>query len=171
MAKGSYLQVIINSSSTYTTEPIYQYDQCIYLQIVGLKNSKVTCHFAIAQSSVSVSQEPDSITNNECVIAIPNALTARSENIICYVYVENELSEFTITNWYLHDIDEENVTIRGVSPSGVSIMFARVTDETFAKDQKENTLLGNTLYITDTGKMYITDVNKSILQLGVVKEG
>lgn len=96
MAKGSYLQVIINSASTYTTEPIYQYDQGIYLQIIGLKNSKVTCHFAIAQSSVSVSQEPDSITNNECVIAIPDALTAKSENIICYVYVENELSEFTI---------------------------------------------------------------------------
>lgn len=73
---------------------------------------------------------------------------------------------FTITNWYLHDVDEENVTIRGLSPSGVSLMFARVTDDTFEADRTNGTLLGNTLYITDTGKMYMTNVNKEVLRLG-----
>lgn len=74
--------------------------------------------------------------------------------------------DFTVTNWYLHDIDEENVTIRGISPSAASIMIARVTDDTFAADRSGGTLLGNTLYITDTGKMYMTNVNKEVLQLG-----
>lgn len=73
---------------------------------------------------------------------------------------------FTVANWYLHDIDEENVTIRGISPSAASIMIARVTDDTFAADRSGGTLLGNTLYITDTGKMYMTNVNKEVVQLG-----
>lgn len=67
---------------------------------------------------------------------------------------------FTVTNWYLYDIDEENVTIRGVSPSSVSIRIARVTDDMYANDKLKGNLLSNTLYITNTGKMYITDVNK-----------
>lgn len=44
--------------------------------------------------------------------------------------------------------------------------IARVTDDTFAADRSGGTLLGNTLYITDTGKMYMTNVNKEVLQLG-----
>lgn len=96
MAKGSYLYVTVGHTSTYTTNPVYQYDRGIFLQISGLNANNVTFHFATSTSSISVSQEPQIVSENQWTVAIPDVLLSKSEDIICYVYVEDETSGFTV---------------------------------------------------------------------------
>lgn len=96
MAKGSYLHVTVGHTSTYTTDPVYQYDRGIFLQISGLNANNVTFHFATFTSSISVSQDPQIVSENQWTVAIPDVLLSKSEDIICYVYVEDETSGFTV---------------------------------------------------------------------------
>ena len=96
MAKGSYLHVTVGHTSTYTTDPVYQYDRGIFLQISGLNANNVTFHFATSTSSISVSQDPQIVSENQWTVAIPDVLLSKSEDIICYVYVEDETSGFTV---------------------------------------------------------------------------
>ena len=96
MSKGSYLHVTVGHTSTYTTDPVYQYDRGIFLQISGLNANNVTFHFATFTSSISVSQDPQIVSENQWTVAIPNVLLSKSEDIICYVYVEDETSGFTV---------------------------------------------------------------------------
>lgn len=96
MAKGSYLHVTVGHISTYTTDPVYQYDRGIFLQISGLNANNVTFHFATSTSSISISQDPQIVSENQWTVAIPDVLLSKSEDIICYVYVEDETSGFTV---------------------------------------------------------------------------
>ena len=96
MAKGSYLHVTVGHTSTYTTDPVYQYDRGIFLQISGLNANNVTFHFATSTSSISFSQDPKIVSENQWTVAIPDVLLSKSEDIICYVYVEDETSGFTV---------------------------------------------------------------------------
>ena len=57
---------------------------------------------------------------------------------------------------HLFEVNEENIVIRGEAPSNSFLQICRVTDKKLAKDKK---LVGNALYITDSGKMFITDFN------------
>lgn len=67
-----------------------------------------------------------------------------------------EYYKTSIRGMYLYDVNEENIVIRGEEPSNSFLQICRVTDEKLAKDKK---LIGNALYITDSGKMFITDFN------------
>lgn len=96
MAKGSYLCVTVGHASTYTTDPVYQYDRGIFLKISGLNANNVTFHFATSTSSISVSQDPQMVSENQWTVAIPDVLLSKSEDTICYVYVEDETSGFTV---------------------------------------------------------------------------
>ena len=69
---------------------------------------------------------------------------------------------FEVKDWYLFDIDE-NVIVRGVSPASTNLRICRVTDETFASDVENGTLVNNALYFTNTGKIYMTDVNRVVI--------
>ena len=61
---------------------------------------------------------------------------------------------FTIHGLYLYDLAEEGVTIRGRDPANAWLRVCRVTEAALAKDTR---LVGNALYITDAGNMFITD--------------
>jgi len=56
--------------------------------------------------------------------------------------------------FYLYDLSEEGVSIRGRDPANTWLRICRVTEEMVAKDNK---LLGNALYITDAGNLFITN--------------
>lgn len=62
----------------------------------------------------------------------------------------------SIRGMYLYDTNEENIVVRGEEPSNSFLRICRVTDEKLAKDVK---LLGNALYFTDSGAIFITDFN------------
>lgn len=55
---------------------------------------------------------------------------------------------------YVYDLDEENVIFRGEEPSNSFLQICRVTDKKLAEEKR---LVGNALYITDSGKLFITD--------------
>lgn len=57
---------------------------------------------------------------------------------------------------YLYDINEENISIRGEEPSNSFLQICRVTEAKLEKDKK---LIGNALYFTDGGAVFITDFN------------
>ena len=67
-----------------------------------------------------------------------------------------EYYKTSIRGMYLYDIDEENIVIRGEEPSNSFLQICRVTEAKLAKDKK---LIGNALYITDSGTIMITDFN------------
>lgn len=67
-----------------------------------------------------------------------------------------EYYKTSIRGIYLYDVNEENIVIRGEEPSNSFLRICRVTDEKLAKDVK---LLGNALYFTDSGAIFITDFN------------
>lgn len=67
-----------------------------------------------------------------------------------------EYYKTSIRGMYLYDVNEENIVIRGEEPSNSFLRICRVTDEKLAKDVK---LLGNALYFTDSGAIFITDFN------------
>lgn len=62
----------------------------------------------------------------------------------------------SIRGMYLYDVNEENIVIRGEEPSNSYLRICRVTDK---KMENEKSYLSNALYITDSGKMFITDFN------------
>lgn len=62
----------------------------------------------------------------------------------------------TIRNLYLYDLDEQGIVFRGQDPSNSYLQICRVTEEKLAQDTK---LIGNALYITNSGNMFITDFN------------
>ena len=62
----------------------------------------------------------------------------------------------SIRGIYLYDINEENIVIRGEEPSNSFLSICRVTEEKLAKDTK---LIGNALYFTDKGTIFMTDFN------------
>lgn len=67
-----------------------------------------------------------------------------------------EYYKASIRGMYLYDVNEENIVIRGEEPSNSFLQICRVTEEKLAKDTK---LIGNALYITDSGTIMITDFN------------
>ena len=67
-----------------------------------------------------------------------------------------EYYKTSIRGMYLYDIDEENIVIRGEEPSNSFLQICRVTDAKLAKDKK---LIGNALYVTDSGNIFVTDFN------------
>ena len=67
-----------------------------------------------------------------------------------------EYYKTSIRGMYLYDVNEENIVIRGEEPSNSFLQICRVTEEKLAKDTK---LIGNALYITDSGTIMITDFN------------
>ena len=67
-----------------------------------------------------------------------------------------EYYKTSIRGMYLYDIDEENIVIRGEEPSNSFLQICRVTDAKLAKDKK---LIGNALYFTDSGDVFVTDFN------------
>lgn len=67
-----------------------------------------------------------------------------------------EYYKTSIRGMYLYDVNEENIVIRGEEPSNSFLQICRVTEEKLAKDKK---LIGNALYITDSGTMMMTDFN------------
>lgn len=72
---------------------------------------------------------------------------------------QNSTGEYRMTSirgMYLYDINEENIVVRGEEPSNSFLRICRVTDDKLAKDVK---LLGNALYFTDSGAIFITDFN------------
>lgn len=68
----------------------------------------------------------------------------------------------TITGLYLYDLDEDNILIRGKNFPTSWLQICRVTDEKLALDRR---LVPNALYITDSGKMFITDFNRNRIDL------
>lgn len=119
MANGSYIPVTLGSASTYTTQSIYQYDRGMCLQIIGIKNENVSCHFASVGSSISITKQPDSVKNGVCIVTIPNVLTEKPSDIICYIYEENDLSQFTSykivipVNVRQQDVDSAQILANG----------------------------------------------------------
>lgn len=69
-------------------------------------------------------------------------------------YLGIEGCTFTAIGLYLYDLSEEGVSIRGRDPANTWLRICRVTEEMVAKDNK---LLGNALYITDAGNLFITN--------------
>lgn len=67
-----------------------------------------------------------------------------------------EYYKTSIRGMYLYDVNEENIVIRGEEPSNSFLQICRVTEAKLAKDKK---LIGNALYITDSGTIMITDFN------------
>lgn len=92
---------------------------------------------------------PESITTSGCNITFTNT----SSN---YKNSDGNYYKSSIRGLYIYDIDEENIVLRGTDPSNSYLRICRVTDEKLKKDKK---LVGNALYITDSGKMFITDFN------------
>lgn len=73
-----------------------------------------------------------------------------------YKNSEGEYYKESIRGMYLYDTNEDKIVVRGEEPSNSFLQICRVTDEKLKKDKK---LIGNALYITDSGKMFITDFN------------
>ena len=72
---------------------------------------------------------------------------------------QNDAGEYhktKIRGMYLYDINEENISIRGEEPSNSFLQICRVTEAKLEKDKK---LIGNALYFTDGGAVFITDFN------------
>lgn len=65
-----------------------------------------------------------------------------------------EAHKAVIKGFYMCDVNEENVIIRGLTPANTWLQICRVKDSVLATDTK---LISNALYITDSGKMFITD--------------
>jgi|GEM_PF-5492832 len=65
---------------------------------------------------------------------------------------------FRVYGLYLNDLDEEGVQIRGQDAANAWLRVCRVTEAALAADQQ---LLGNALYITDTGGLFVTDYSGS----------
>ncbi len=65
-----------------------------------------------------------------------------------------EAQKAVIKGFYMCDVNEENVIIRGLTPANTWLQICRVKDSVLATDTK---LISNALYITDSGKMFITD--------------
>ena len=67
-----------------------------------------------------------------------------------------EYHKAVIKDFYMYDVNEENVIVRGVNPANTWLQICRVTDARLAAD---TSLVSNAIYITDSGKMFITDFN------------
>lgn len=65
-----------------------------------------------------------------------------------------EAHKAVIKGFYMCDVNEENVIIRGLTPANTWLRICRVKDSVLVTDTK---LISNALYITDSGKMFITD--------------
>lgn len=65
-----------------------------------------------------------------------------------------EAHKAVIKGFYMCDVNEENVIIRGLTPANTWLQICRVKDSVLVTDTK---LISNALYITDSGKMFITD--------------
>lgn len=65
-----------------------------------------------------------------------------------------EAHKAVIKGFYMCDVNEENVIIRGLTPANTWLQICRVKDSALVTDTK---LISNALYITDSGKMFITD--------------
>ena len=76
-----------------------------------------------------------------------------------------EAHKAVIKGFYMCDVNEENVIIRGLTPANTWLQICRVKDSVLAKDAK---MISNALYITDSGKMFITDFSGN--KIDIVKE-
>ena len=96
------------------------------------------------------------------LLKVPESATTSSGNITFtntssnYKNSSGDYYKSTIRGLYIYDVDEENIVFRGKDPSNSYLRICRVTDEKLEKDKE---LIGNALYITDSGKMFITDFN------------
>lgn len=73
-----------------------------------------------------------------------------------------EYAKAVIENLYIYDLDEDNIVFRGDDPSNSFLQICRVTDEKLAQDKK---LIGDALYITDSGLVFMTDFNGNRVKL------
>ena len=92
---------------------------------------------------------PESATGTDGYITLTNTANGCQTST-------GEYYKTSIRGIYLYDVNEENIVIRGEEPSNSFLRICRVTDEKLAKDVK---LLGNALYFTDSGAIFITDFN------------
>lgn len=74
----------------------------------------------------------------------------------------------SIRGMYLYDVNEENIVKRGQEPSNSFLSICRVTEEKLAKDTK---LIGNALYFTDKGTLFITDFNGNRTYISIPDNG
>ena len=67
-----------------------------------------------------------------------------------------DIEGFRFHAWgvYLYDLDEAGVSIRGRDPATTWLRVCRVTEAALAQNPA---LLGNALYITDAGRLFVTD--------------
>lgn len=107
------------------------------------------------------------------IITIPDSETVTNGRLTLtstagYQNGSGEFFKTEIREMYLYDINEENIVVRGEEPSNSFLRICRVTDEKLANDKK---LLGNSMYITDSGKMFITDFNGNKTDINVSSDG
>lgn len=107
------------------------------------------------------------------IITVPESETVTNGRLTLtstagYQNGSGEFFKTEIREMYLYDINEENIVVRGEEPSNSFLRICRVTDEKLANDK---TLLGNSMYITDSGKMFITDFNGNKTDINVSGDG
>lgn len=92
---------------------------------------------------------PESATSSSGYLTFTNTCNTNKNGSGEYISV-------TIEGLYIYDVNEENIVLRGSEPSNSYLQICRVTEEKLATDTK---LIGNALYITDAGKLFMTDFN------------
>ena len=85
-----------------------------------------------------------------------------SEKSYDVVGEENIPHYCSIKNFYIYDVNEDNIVKRGIDPSNSFMRICRVTNEKLLDDKNENKLLEDSLYINDNGSLYMTDFQKKI---------
>lgn len=101
-------------------------------------------------------------TRPGCIFTVPESATTTNGNMTftntagTCINSSGEYFKTSIRGMYLYDVNEEDIVIRGQEPSNSFLRICRVTEEKLAKD---TTLIGNSLYMTDEGNMFVTDFN------------
>lgn len=94
------------------------------------------------------------------IVTVPETATATTAYItFCNVNssCKNSNGDYltsSVRGFYIYDVNEEDIIIRGEEPSNSYLQFCRVTEKKLAKDKK---LIGNALYVTDEGNSFVTD--------------
>lgn len=94
------------------------------------------------------------------IVTVPETATATTAFItFCNINssCKNSNGDYltsSVRGFYIYDVNEEDIIIRGEEPSNSYLQFCRVTEKKLAKDKK---LIGNALYVTDEGNSFVTD--------------
>lgn len=86
---------------------------------------------------------------------IPDTATGIRVLMLCQNAVTNG-SYIDINGCYLYDLDEEDLAIRGVTPTTSTMAVARVTD---AEEKNDPATLNNAFYVSDLGEAWMRDIN------------